>query len=213
MGSKNGVIRVNGKRIKRKSAIFDFSKHHFKVLKFKSRIGNYEVRGLRKERFSFKYNRHTRSYTIVVGSLTKQHSGFYAHPKQAQKYQLTREKSKFNKYIDFRHLRIIKPTEITIRRAKKCCKVVRKISTRRQCFRDYVRTRKCFHVYRRKHKPSLKGHGKHKFNMNPAVRNCVRDRCAGMRKDLERKIIKDMEKEKKVVIKIDNKKKKISKSS
>jgi len=62
-------------------------------------------------------------------------------------------------------------------------------------------------MYRRK-QPTLKGHGKHKFNINPAVRNCIRDRCAGLRKNIEKKIIHDIEKERKIVIKIDQKKKK-----
>jgi len=119
LGNRNGVIRVNGKRIKRKTAIFDFSRKQFKVRKFKARRGNYEIRGLTKERFSFKYNRHTKSYEIVVGSTSKHHSGLYVHPRQVQKYQLTREKSKFNRYIAFRKLKKNPSYKTFIKRSKK----------------------------------------------------------------------------------------------
>jgi len=150
----DGSVELNGESVrgrKGKGAVFDFAEDEVKVFKFKK--GYFEIRGLSKERFSFEYEKETKSYQIVVGTVAAHHVGLFADPRHAKKYQIPESESPFERYVKFQVVKPLRPTRKQRKAAKTCCKKLTGIK-RKECKSDYYRVGKCLHYYTHK-KPSL----------------------------------------------------------
>jgi hypothetical protein len=143
---KGSVISSIAFRAKGKtdSAVFDFSKNKFTTYELKGKKGNFEIRGLRKERFSFEYEKESKSYMIAVGSRAKHHIGLYVDPKNPQKYIIPENQSVFENYIAYKVIKKVVPTLKQTKKAKKCCKKMKGLK-RKECISDFLRTNKCLH--------------------------------------------------------------------
>jgi hypothetical protein len=147
VAESDGTVKVDGNTVlgrKGKGAVFEFKGDNINTYKFKRHF--FEIRGLRKERLSFEYDRENESYQIVVGSIAQHHIGLYADPEHAEKYQVSEDNSPFEQYVSFRKVRSLKPTRNQLKKATECCKELTGVK-RSECVTDFVRTNQCLHYY------------------------------------------------------------------
>jgi len=112
------------------------------------------IKGLTEERMGFVYDPSTQTYELnVVSEDTSK--GLFVDPQNPAKYQLSKEKSKFDAYVEFKMLRNEHGTPEQRKKAMECCHLLGSEIKVHQCMHDFIKTGKCFVHEFSNHQPDL----------------------------------------------------------
>jgi len=143
--ANKGRIIINGKKLPKtkRSILLRFIGKEIKVRYSSKSKNTIVIRGLTEERIGLVFDTVTSTYTVNVAAEDTA-KGLFTDPQNPAKYQLPKNKSKFNKYVAFKMLRSQHGTPEERKKGMECCHVLHSEEKMNECISDFIRTKSCF---------------------------------------------------------------------